>query len=133
MLTPPLALGGVEKPILPHGQDEDSDRRDRPQVREEQVARLLVEAEKADPENGKGYVPPALDRPHGEQEGDRKKRQPLVRPDLVGDQGAEREAKGHAVGGVPAASPRGPGGRSRERRRARVGKEEREAREVERR
>src|SRR5712691_6629043 len=131
MLTPPLFVGGVEKPILPHGHNEDSDRRDSPQVRKEQVAWLLVEAEKAQREKRQGYVPPAFDRAHGEQESDGKKWQPLVGPDLVGDQGAERESERHPVGGVPPAAPRRPRGRSREYERAGIGKEEGESREME--
>src|SRR5256886_8013405 len=93
MLAFPLSCVRAEKPILPHGQREDSDRGDRPQVREEEVAGLAVKAQHAEREQPNRDVAPALHRAHDQEQRHRQKGQPLVGPHLVRNERPEREAE----------------------------------------
>src|SRR5450756_1503314 len=122
--------GGPEYAIFPHAQDEDADRRERPDVREDEIARRSVEAKQQDDQHGERAVPPPFDSAHGQQEHQRQQRQPLVRPDLIGYEGAEGEPERHAIDQVPSAAPRGPHGRRGEREGAQVGEGERDLRSV---
>src|SRR6202051_1017484 len=76
-----LAQARPEKAIFPHAQDEDADRRDRPEVGEDEIARGGVEAEQEYRQHGERAEPTALDAAHDEQENERQQGQPLVRPD----------------------------------------------------
>ena len=106
--------------ILPQGQNEDSDPSDGPEVRKEKLAWLAPEAEQTQAQEDQGDRAPAFDRTHEEDQADRQQRQPLIRPDLVGDQRSEGEAERHAVSRVPIAAPRRPRRTCREEHRAQV-------------
>src|ERR1700694_126475 len=80
----------TEKAILPHAQDEDADRAERPEVGEDDVARLPVKREQARAEQREDPEPAPLDRPDDEQQDQRQERKPLVRPHFVGNERAER-------------------------------------------
>src|SRR6266480_4612793 len=121
----PLCL--PEKTIFPHGQNENPDAADRPQVRKEQLARLPDEAKQADRQDRERDPPPALDRFDQDKKRDRQQWQPLIGPDLVRDDGAKREADGHAVDGIPSAAPRRPGRSDGKRQRARIRKDKRQS------
>src|SRR5450759_2976417 len=103
-----------EKAIFPHAENEDADRRDRPDVGEDEVTRRAIEPEQEDDQDRERTESSLLDPAHDEQEDKRTQRTPLVRPALVGNQGSESEAHRHAVSRVPSAAPGGPRRRRRE-------------------
>src|ERR1700674_623467 len=118
----------TEKAILPHAQNEDADRAERPEVGEDDVARLPVKREQARAEQREDPEPAPLDRPDDEQQDQRQEPKRVGRHHFVGDERAERKPEGHAVGRVPTAAPGRPGGAGREDQGAEVRKRERDSR-----
>src|SRR5260370_18972131 len=108
MRDPRWEPSSTEKTSLTHAQNEDRDRGQRPQVGKEKVARLTDEPQQEDAKQRESDQSPSLYCPHRNNQDQRQQRQPLIRPNLVGDERSQRKPERHSVGGGHTPSPRRP-------------------------